>query len=42
MLGFAVQNYISNTTSIHAESSIHAEFDNFRVNAADKIIEDEI
>ena len=42
MLGLGVQNFDFNTTSIHAESSINAEFDNFRVNAAEKIIEDEI
>jgi len=41
-LGFKLQNFTSKRTSIAAESSITATFDNFRINAAAGIIEEEI
>jgi hypothetical protein len=40
--GFAVANFSPTSTSIKAESSITAKFDNFRINAAQGIIEGEI
>jgi len=40
--GFLLQNFLPNRTSITARSPITATFDNFRINAAEEIIEDEI
>lgn len=42
MVGFALQNFIVKRTSITAKSPLTAEFDNFRINAAQEIIETEI
>jgi len=42
MLGFKLQNFVSNRASITARSPITATFDNFRINAAEEIIEEEI
>jgi hypothetical protein len=42
MLGFALQNFSPARTSIKAESSVTATFENFRINAAHGIIEGEI
>jgi hypothetical protein len=42
MLGFKLQNFVLNRTSITAKSPITATFDNFRINAAEEIIEEEI
>lgn len=41
-LGLRLQNFFQKRTSIKAESSITAIFDNFRINAAEEIIEEEI
>ncbi|MEE9497248.1 MAG: hypothetical protein V3V39_12030 [Desulfobacterales bacterium] len=40
--GFQLRNYFNKRTTIRATQSISAEFDNFRINAAHEIIEDEI
>jgi len=40
--GFLLQNFLPNRTSITARSPITATFDNFRINAAEEIIEEEI
>lgn len=40
--GFQLRNFYADRTSIRATHSISAEFDNFRINAAHEIIEDEI
>lgn len=40
--GFQLRNFFNNRTSIRATHSISAEFDNFRINAAHEIIEEEI
>ena len=40
--GFVLQNFDYKRTSIKAESQIAATFDNFKINAADKIAEEEI
>ncbi|MCK4830796.1 hypothetical protein KA005_84575, partial [bacterium] len=40
--GFVLQNFDYRRTSIKAESQIAATFDNFKINAADKIAEEEI
>jgi len=42
IVGFQVRNFFNKRTSIVAPHSISAEFDNFRINAAHDIIEDEI
>jgi len=42
MLGFKLQNFVLNRVSITATASITAAFDNFRINAAEIIIDDEI
>lgn len=42
IVGFALQNFIVKRNSITAKSSIIAEFDNFKINAAQEIIEEEI
>ncbi len=42
MFAFRVGNFIVKRTSITAGSSVIARFDNFRINAAEGIIEDEI
>jgi len=42
IIGFKLQNFMSNRTSITARSLITATFDNFRINAAEAIIEEEI
>jgi len=42
MLAFKLDNFLSTRTSIKAKSSITATFDNFKINAAQKIIEEEI
>lgn len=42
IVGFQVRNFFNKRTSIVAPLSISAEFDNFRINAAHDIIEDEI
>jgi hypothetical protein len=39
---FSLSNFIVRRTSIRAESSISATFDNFRINAAQEIMEEEI
>jgi hypothetical protein len=41
-LGFTLQNFIAQRTSVTASASISARFDNFKINAAQGIIEDEI
>jgi len=40
--GFVIQNFDYRRASIKAESQIAATFDNFKINAADKIVEEEI
>lgn len=42
MFAFRLGNFIAKRTSITAGSSVTARFDNFRINAAEGIIEDEI
>ena len=42
LFGFQVRNFFNKRTSIRATQSISAEFDNFRINAAQEIIEEEI
>ena len=42
MLGFKLQNFMRNRVSITARSPITATFDNFRINAAEEIIEEDI
>jgi hypothetical protein len=42
IVGFGLQNFIVARNSITAKSSITAEYDNFRINAAQEIIEEEI
>jgi len=42
IFGFQVRNFFTKRTSIRATQSISAEFDNFRINAAHEIIEEEI
>lgn len=42
MLGFKLQNFVLNRASITASASVTATFDNFRINAAEQIIEEEI
>ena len=42
MLVFKPQNHARNRTSITAKYPVTARFDNFRINAAEKIIEEEI
>jgi hypothetical protein len=42
IVGFALQNFIVQRKSITAKSSIIGEFDNFKINAAQEIIEEEI
>lgn len=41
-VGFSLSNFIVRRTSIRAESSISATFDNFRISAAQGIMEEEI
>ncbi len=42
LFGFQLRNFFNKRTSIQATQSISAEFDNFRINAAHEIIEEEI
>ena len=42
IFGFQVRNFFNKRTTILATQSIHAEFDNFKINAAQEIIEEEI
>ena len=42
LIGFRLQNYFYKRTSIQAKDSIIAEFDNFKINVAQEIIEEEI
>ncbi|MBL7174801.1 MAG: hypothetical protein ISS66_03140 [Desulfobacteraceae bacterium] len=42
IFGFAIQNFSPGITSITATSSFVGKFDNFRINAAQEIIEEEI
>jgi hypothetical protein len=42
IVGYFLQNYVLKRTSITAQSSINALFDNFRINAAQEIVEEEI
>ena len=42
IFGFQLRNYFTQRTTIEATQSISAEFDNFRINAAHEIIEEEI
>lgn len=42
LVGFTVQNFYRNRTSIRAKASVVATFDNFRINAAQAIVESEI
>ena len=42
LIGFRLQNFFLKRTFVQANDSIIAEFDNFKINAAQKIIEDEI
>jgi len=42
IFGFTVRNFFHRRTTIRATQSISAEFDNFRINAAHEIIEEEI
>ena len=41
-IAFSLLNFVHKRTSIQAELSIYAKFDNFRINAAQGIIEEEI
>jgi len=41
-LGFKLQNFVTNRTSITARSTITATFDNFKINAAEEIVEEDI
>ena len=41
-VGFKLQNYAGERTSVSASSRVTGKFDNFRINAAQKIIEEEI
>jgi len=41
-LGFSLQNFILQRDSIRADESVSAKFDNFKINAAQEIIEEEI
>jgi hypothetical protein len=41
-LGFSLQNFISKRTSVKASASVIARFDNFKINAAQEMIEEEI
>jgi hypothetical protein len=42
IFGFQLRNFFAKRTSIRATQSISAEFDNFRINGAHEIIEEEI
>jgi hypothetical protein len=42
MLGFKLQNYFRSRYAITAKSPVTAKFDNFRINAAREIVEEEI
>lgn len=42
VFGFQVRNYFNKRTYIRAKNPISAEFDNFRINAAHEIVEEEI
>ena len=42
MVSFALQNFVSDRNSITAKSSVTAVFDNFKINAAQGILEEEI
>lgn len=42
MFGFQLRNFFNKRTTIQATQSISAEFDSFRINAAQEIIEEEI
>ena len=42
LIGFQLRNFFGKRTTIQATQSISAEFDNFRINAAHEIIEEEI
>ena len=42
ILGFKLQNFVTNRVSITARSPITATFDNFRINAAEEIVEEDI
>ena len=42
IFGFQIRNFMANRTSIEANHSITAEFDNFIINAAQAIIEEDI
>ena len=42
IFGFQLRNFFNKRTNIRATQSISAEFDNFRINAAQEIIEEEI
>jgi hypothetical protein len=42
IFGFQVRNFFNKRTNIQATQSLSAEFDNFRINAAQEIIEEEI
>ena len=42
LIGFMLRNFFGNRTTIRATHSISAEFDNFIINAAQEIIEEEI
>jgi hypothetical protein len=42
VFGFQVRNFFNKRTTIRATQSISAEFDSFRINAAQEIIEEEI
>jgi hypothetical protein len=41
-LGFSLQNFVSKRTSVKAGAPVIAKFDNFKINAAQEIIEEEI
>ena len=42
IFGFQLRNFFIKRTYIQATQSITAEFDNFKINAAQEIIEEEI
>jgi hypothetical protein len=42
MISFKLQNFGTIRTSITARSPITATFDNFRINAAEEIVEEDI
>ncbi len=42
LIGFQLRNFFGKRTTIRANNSVTAEFNNFKINAAQEIIEEEI